>query len=73
MECFCHVQNVQDHLAVGKTPYEKRFGEPFKGPLIPLGAMVEYHPISAKDRSRLHQSGKKVLPGVFLRYALIAG
>ena len=72
-ECFCHVQNVQDHLAVGKTPYEKRFGEPFKGPLIPLGAMVEYHPISAKDRSRLHQSGKKVLPGVFLRYALIAG
>ena len=25
--------------------------------------MIEYHPISAKDLSRLHQFGKKVLPG----------
>ena len=33
----------------------------------------EHHPISAKDRSRLHQFGKKVLPGIFLRYAIIAG
>ena len=72
-EYFCHVQNVQDHLAVGKTPYEKRFGEPFTGPLIPLGATVEYHPISARDQSRIHQCGKKDLPGVFFRYALIAG
>ena len=31
--------------------------------------MVEYHPISAKDTSRLHQFGPKVLPGVFLGYA----
>ena len=35
--------------------------------------MVEYHPISAKDQSRIHQSGKKVLPGLFLGYALYAG
>ena len=40
----------------------------FKGPIIPFGAMVEYHPISAKDRSRLHQVGPKVLPGIFLGY-----
>ena len=33
----------------------------FKGPAIPLGAMVEYHPTSAKDLSRLHQFGTKVL------------
>ena len=71
-ECFCYVRTVQDHLADGKTPYERRFGEPFEGPVIPFGAMVEYHPISAKDRSRLHQFGKTVLPGIFLRYALIA-
>ena len=31
---------------------------------MPFGSMVEYHPISAKDRSRLHQFGKKVLPGI---------
>ena len=34
--------------------------------------MVECHPISIRDQSRL-QSGKKVLPAIFLGYALIAG
>ena len=33
----------------GKTPYERRFGMPFDGPLKLFEAMVEYHPISAKD------------------------
>ena len=35
--------------------------------------MVEYHPITAKDQSRIHQFGKKVLLGLFLGYALYAG
>ena len=43
---------------------------PFNGPVFPFGAMVECHLISAKDQSRLHQCGAKVLPGVFLGYAL---
>ena len=34
--------------------------------------MVEYYPISAKDLSRIHQFGKKVLQGIFLGYALCA-
>ena len=58
---------------MGGTLYERRFGEPFKGPIIPFGSMVEYHPISAKDLSRLHQFGTKVLPGIFLGYVLYAG
>ena len=29
--------------------------------------------MSAKDQSRIHQFGKKVLPGLFLGYALYAG
>ena len=33
---------------------KRRFGEPFKGPIIPFGAMVEYPPISTRDQSRLH-------------------
>ena len=40
---------------------------------IPFGSLVEYHPITAKDQSRIHQFGKKVLPGLFLGYALYAG
>ena len=46
---------------------------PFNGPVIPCGAMVEYHPFSSKDQSRLHQFGAKVLPGMFFGYALHAG
>ena len=47
MECFCYLRNIQDLLSDGKTPCERRFGVPLKGPVIPFGAMVEYHPISA--------------------------
>ena len=35
--------------------------------------MVEYHPISTRDLSRLHQFGKKILPGIFLGYEFVAG
>ena len=73
MECYCYLRNVQDLLSDGKTSYERRFGMHFNGPVIPFGATFEYHPISAKDQSRLHQFGSKVLPGIFLGYALYAG
>ena len=66
MERDCYLRNIQDLLSDGKRPYERRFGMPFNGPLIPFGAMVEYHPVSAKDLSRLHQFGPKVLPSIFL-------
>ena len=48
-------------------------GDSFKGPIIPCGSMVEYHPISATDLSRLHQFGSKVLLGIFLGCVLCAG
>ena len=44
-----------------------------KGPIIPFGSLIEYYPISSKDKSRIHHFGKKVSPGLFLRYALFAG
>ena len=73
MECYCYLRNIRDLLSVGESPYERRFGMLFNGPVIPLGAMVEYHPISGKDISRLHQFGPKVLPGIFRSYVLYAG
>ena len=69
-ECYTYLRNIQDLLSDGKTPSDRRFG---KGPIIPFGSLVEYYPISAKDQSRIHQFGKKVLPGLFLGYALYAG
>ena len=72
MEFYCYLRRIQDLLSNGKTPYERRFGMPLNGPVIPFGAMVEYHPISANDLSRLHQFCPKVLPSIFLGYALYA-
>ena len=69
VECYCCLRNIQDLLSDGKTPYERRFGMPFNGPVIPFGAMVEYHP---EDQSWLHQYGAKVLSGIFLLCVLYA-
>ena len=73
MQCYCCLRNIDDLLSDGKTPYERRFGMPFNGPVILYGAMVEYQLISAKDISRLHQFGPKVLSGIFFGYVLYAG
>ena len=73
MERYTYLRNVTDLLSDGKTLHERRFGQPCKGPIIPFGSFVEYHPITAKDQSRIHQFGKKVLLGLFLGYALYAG
>ena len=52
MECNTYLRNIQDLLSDGKTPFQRRFGKPFKGPIIPFGSLVEYYLISAKDQSR---------------------
>ena len=36
MECYTCLRNVTDLLSDGKTPYERRFGKPFGGPIIPF-------------------------------------
>ena len=57
----------------GKLRMKDDFENHSKGQQFLFGAMVEYHPISAKDLSRIHQFGKKVSPGIFLGCELIAG
>ena len=70
LEGYTNLRNIQDLLSDGKTPYERRFGMLFNGPVIPCGP--NGHPISAKDISRLHQFGPKISPGIFLGYVLYA-
>ena len=55
------------------THCKPRFREPFCGPTMPFGSMVEHHPIFAKGQSKLHQFGYRVLPSIFVEYALYAG
>ena len=45
MECCCYLRNIQDLLSDGRKTYERLFGIPFDGPVIPFGTMVEYQPI----------------------------
>ena len=53
LECYTYLRNVTDLLSDGKTSYDRRFGQPFKGSIIPFVSWV--------DHSRIHQFGKKVL------------
>ena len=69
MESYCYLRHIEDLLSDGKTPCGRRL----KGPIIPFGSFVEYHPFSTKYQSRIHQFGKKVQPGTFLGYVLYAG
>ena len=72
MKCYRYLRNIQDRLSDWKTVYERRCGEPLKVPVLPFGSLVEYHPISTKDQSRIHQFGKKVLPEIF-RLCIVRG
>ena len=36
MECYTYLRNVTDLLSDGKTPYERRYEQPFRGPIIPF-------------------------------------
>ena len=71
-ECYTYLRKIQELLSDGKTPYEMRFGKSLNGPVIQFEAMGEYHPVSAKGLSRLHQFGPTVLSGFFLGYVLYA-
>ena len=65
-------ETSQIYYPIGRLLVKDVFWQLFLGPIIPFGSLVEYHPVTAKDQSRIHQVGKKVLPGFFLGYALYA-
>ena len=50
-------ETVKTSCLMGRHFVRGGFGVPFDGPVISFGSLVEYHPISAKDQSRLHQFG----------------
>ena len=70
---FSAKRHVTVLFSDGKTPCDRRFGQTFKRQIIPFGSLVEYHPSTAKDQSRIHQFAKKILPRLFLGYVLYAG
>ena len=65
-------ETSQIYYLMGRRPMKDVLGNQ-KGPIVPFGSLVEYHPLTVKDQSRIHYFGKKVLPGLFLGCALYAG
>ena len=73
MEFYTYLRNVQDLLSDEKNPYKRRFGKPFNGPSFRL---VHWLSITLSLRKTSQESinlERKVLPGLFLGYALHAG
>ena len=73
MECYTYLRNVTDLFSDAKTLYERRFGQPFKGPIIPVGSLVEYHPITAKDHSKIPSIWKESLTWIVPRIRSVRG
>ena len=73
MKCYYYLQDVRNLLAEVKSQNERKSGKSCKGPITFFGALVGYLPNSERDKARILQFGKKVLPGIFPGYALIAG
>ena len=74
MECYTYLRNVQDLLSDGKRPHLRDVLENHsKDQSFRMVHWLSITSISAKDESRIHQFGNKVLPGLFLGYALYAG
>ena len=68
------MRSVQDLLADGKSQNVRRFGWIIqKDQLYHLAHWLDISQKSERDKARIHQFGKKVLPGILLGYALIAG
>ena len=57
MECQCYLRNVHDKTADGKKAFEKRCGQKFDAPSLPIGTLGEYIPIAVNDKSLIHQFG----------------
>ena len=73
VECKTYLRNIQDLLSDGKTPYERRFGEPFNGPIIPFGSLGWVLPYFCEGPVKNPSIWKKVLPQLFRGSALYAG
>ena len=56
-------ETSQIYCLMGRRPMKDVLGSHLK----------DLYSLCAKDQSRIHQFGKKVLPGLFLGYALYAG
>ena len=73
MECYCYLRNIQDLLSDGKTPYERRFGMPFNGPVIPFGCNGRVSPFFCERHIGATSSRSKSLARYISRLCIVRG
>ena len=61
MDGYCYWRNLHEKMVDSKTAFEKICSQTCDGPSIPFGTLDQYIPSAAKDKSRVHQLGKKTL------------
>ena len=71
-------ETSQIYCLMGRRPMKDVLGNHLEEMLFHLVpclsvTLLECHPLTAKDQSRIHQFGKKVLPGLFFGHALYTG
>ena len=47
-------ETSQIYSLMGRRPMKDVLGKHLKDPIFPFGSLVEYHPVTAKDQSRIH-------------------
>ena len=67
---FCETFKI--FCLTGKHRMKGDLKNRFKGPILPFGSLVKYHPVSTKDQSRIHKFCKTVLSDIFIGYVLYA-
>ena len=60
-------------LEIGSSPWTKRHGVAFKGPLIPFGCLVDMKPSAARVGKQTAKFEAKTMPGIFLGYLVQPG
>ena len=68
MAGFYMLRNVHDVLPCGKTVYEKRFNEPFRGSISPFGAAITFKPSSPKGIESMPKMWRNDRDGIFMGY-----
>ena len=73
IECYCFCETFKTSYGTGKLLMKGDSVNHSRAPQFHLEHWLNITQISTRDQMRIHQFGKKVLPGIFLGYALIAG
>ena len=58
---------------MGRRPMKDVLGKPFKGPIIPFGSLVEYHPLTAKGPVKNPSIWKESLTWIAPRIRIVRG